>query len=44
MQVYVKCLSRLIAAGYNRDKALLAVCSAFALSPEQIVRLARSAK
>ncbi len=43
MNTYVKCLQRLIAAGYPRDKAMLAVSSAFGLTPEQVVRLAQAA-
>jgi hypothetical protein len=39
MHRYVDTLNRLVRAGYNRDKAMLAVARAYALTPEQIADL-----
>ena len=39
MQKYISVLRCLIQHGYTRDKALLAVARAFALTPDEIVRL-----
>lgn len=41
MAKYAKALKTLVKAGYARDKALVAVSTAFALTPEQIVILDR---
>ena len=44
MAKYIKTTRELIARGMRRDKALLFVHVAFALSPEQIVSLAYEVK
>jgi len=41
MRKYLKTYKYLIAQGMNAGKALLAMQAAFALSPEQVVELAR---
>lgn len=44
MAKYIKCLSRLIAAGYDKDKALYCVFYAFGLTAKQLAVLERSIK
>jgi hypothetical protein len=42
MTKYIATYQRLVVAGYRKDKAMLAVVSAFGLSPEQIAQFAKA--
>lgn len=44
MKKYVKTLKYMISQGYNVHKAVIALASAHALSPEDTVKLARIAE